>query len=184
MRWSSVVVLTGGSSYHWPRGSCSHSTTLQKYNPLSPIRACRIVKSKLGPSLRIMLIRCPWLDSTWGPNVTPPSRSDVKMVMVLACCWTSQVTAKREVVEVVWLTEHVISMSVLIFPFTAGVEARTRLLAKRGRHRHKIAYGEKKSTIHKSLTKTTWSLMTVRSTWILHHQGQQVGWRNPLVSVL
>ncbi|TNN39705.1 hypothetical protein EYF80_050111 [Liparis tanakae] len=87
-----VVLDTGGSGYQSPCGSCSHSTTWHVYEPLSELRARRMLSSKLGPSLRCVLIRCLWLGSTCGANVTRASWSELTRVRFSACCCSRQVT--------------------------------------------------------------------------------------------
>lgn len=63
-----VLVDIVESEIQVPRGSFSHSVTLQTYEPESEILACRMTSSKVV-SVRVMLIRCLWLSSATFPYV-------------------------------------------------------------------------------------------------------------------
>lgn len=56
------------------------------------------------------------------------SWSDFRMILFSASCWSSQVTAKREVLLEFDLTEQFMSISVLMFLLKVGEEVRVSVL--------------------------------------------------------
>lgn len=124
---SSVVVSFGGKSNQLSSGSCSHSTTTQKYSPLSATWACRMISSKIGPLVRRMLIR--HLSPAAPEDVTTPSRPELRMVRLDPLYLCRQVTAKPEDPGGVTNTVQLMVTSVFALLLMLDLDCRESLLS-------------------------------------------------------